>query len=49
MRNALRRLGLPAERADAVLLSCGLDPMVRAETLGLEAFAALAIALEDER
>ncbi len=48
MRNALRRLGLSMERADAVLASCSLDPRVRAETLGLESFAAIARALEDE-
>lgn len=42
MRNALRRLGLEAGAADEVLARRGLAPNVRAEELGLDAFAAIA-------
>lgn len=42
MRNALRRLGLPAAAASDLLRSAGLDPAARAETLTLEDFARLA-------
>jgi 16S rRNA (adenine1518-N6/adenine1519-N6)-dimethyltransferase len=42
MRNALRRLGLETEVADAVLAGAGIDPSERAERLGLEAFAKIA-------
>jgi 16S rRNA (adenine1518-N6/adenine1519-N6)-dimethyltransferase len=42
---ALVRLGLDGEGAAAVLRSCGLDPAVRAERLGLAEFACLAEAL----
>lgn len=43
MRNALRRLGVP--EPDALLASCGLQPAVRPEQLGLEEFARLAEAM----
>jgi 16S rRNA (adenine1518-N6/adenine1519-N6)-dimethyltransferase len=46
MRNALVRLGVPAARAAELLTGCGLDPNVRAEELGLAAFACLAEALD---
>jgi 16S rRNA (adenine1518-N6/adenine1519-N6)-dimethyltransferase len=42
MRNALRRLGLSAEEAADVLATRGLSPNVRAEELGLDAFARIA-------
>ena len=42
MRNALVRLGLTAQAAETALTDCGLDPNVRAEALGLDAFACLA-------
>jgi 16S rRNA (adenine1518-N6/adenine1519-N6)-dimethyltransferase len=42
MRNALRRLGVSAEEAADVLATGGLSPNVRAEELGLDAFAAIA-------
>ncbi|HET9671885.1 MAG TPA: rRNA adenine N-6-methyltransferase family protein, partial [Actinomycetota bacterium] len=42
MRNALRRLGLPADEADAALAAAGIQPSSRAETLSLEDFARLA-------
>ena len=42
MRNALRRLGVPIADADDVLLAHGLSPNLRAEELGLDAFAAIA-------
>ena len=42
MRNALVRLGLPPAEAAAALAGCGVDANVRAEELGLEAFACLA-------
>jgi 16S rRNA (adenine1518-N6/adenine1519-N6)-dimethyltransferase len=42
MRNALRRLGLTARRADEVLMSSGVAPDTRPEQLDLEAFANLA-------
>jgi len=42
MRNALVRLGLGPADAEAALRGCGLDPNVRAEELGLEAFDCLA-------
>jgi 16S rRNA (adenine1518-N6/adenine1519-N6)-dimethyltransferase len=42
MRNALRRLGLPVEEADAVLAAAGIEPSARGETLSLEDFARLA-------
>ena len=42
MGNALRRLGLPADRAASVLRDAGLDPSVRAERLSLAAFARVA-------
>lgn len=45
MRNALRRLGIDAAEADAMLGRRGLSPNVRAEELGLEDFAALAAEL----
>jgi 16S rRNA (adenine1518-N6/adenine1519-N6)-dimethyltransferase len=45
VRNALRRLGLEASRADGVLRSCSLDPAARAEELGLEDFARIAGAM----
>jgi 16S rRNA A1518/A1519 N6-dimethyltransferase RsmA/KsgA/DIM1 with predicted DNA glycosylase/AP lyase activity len=42
------RFGLTRERADAVLAACGIDPSVRPESLGLEAFAEL-VNMVDER
>jgi 16S rRNA (adenine1518-N6/adenine1519-N6)-dimethyltransferase len=45
MRNALRRLGLGAREADAVLTSNGVSPASRAEQLDLETFARLARAV----
>lgn len=45
MRNALRRLGLDAAHAAAVLVACGVDPSARPEQLGLETFALIAEAL----
>ncbi len=42
MRSALRRLGLDAPRAEAILVWCDVPPNVRAEELGLAAFAAIA-------
>ncbi len=42
MRNALRRLGLGAADADAVLASCGVASSARAEELSLATFAAIA-------
>ncbi|MCA1727467.1 MAG: 16S rRNA (adenine(1518)-N(6)/adenine(1519)-N(6))-dimethyltransferase RsmA [Actinobacteria bacterium] len=41
MRNALVRLGLSADEAAAALADCGLEPNVRAEDLGLDAFDCL--------
>jgi 16S rRNA (adenine1518-N6/adenine1519-N6)-dimethyltransferase len=38
MANALRRLGLPADRAATILRQAGLDPNTRAERLSLDAF-----------
>jgi 16S rRNA (adenine1518-N6/adenine1519-N6)-dimethyltransferase len=45
MRSALRRLGLDAASATALLERCGVAPDARAEELGLEALAAIAEAL----
>jgi 16S rRNA (adenine1518-N6/adenine1519-N6)-dimethyltransferase len=45
MRNALRRLGVDGEAADALLQGAGVDPSARAETLSLEDFARIAEAL----
>jgi 16S rRNA (adenine1518-N6/adenine1519-N6)-dimethyltransferase len=45
MRNALRRMGYDAARADEVLGSCGVDARARAESLGLQEFASIAEAL----
>ena len=42
MRNALRRLGLGAEQADAVLAGAGVPPATRAEDLSLAALARIA-------
>jgi len=42
MRNALRRVGLEASRADAALVSAGVAPAARAEELDLETFARIA-------
>jgi 16S rRNA (adenine1518-N6/adenine1519-N6)-dimethyltransferase len=42
MRNALRRLGLDGDGADAALAAAGVEPNARPEQLGLERFAALA-------
>jgi 16S rRNA (adenine1518-N6/adenine1519-N6)-dimethyltransferase len=42
MRNALRRLGLRPEEADAALAAAGVEPSARAETLSLEDFARVA-------
>ncbi|HEX9891505.1 MAG TPA: 16S rRNA (adenine(1518)-N(6)/adenine(1519)-N(6))-dimethyltransferase RsmA [Actinomycetota bacterium] len=46
MANALLRLGHPRDRVEAALAAVGLGEKVRAEELGLEAFAALAEALD---
>jgi 16S rRNA A1518/A1519 N6-dimethyltransferase RsmA/KsgA/DIM1 with predicted DNA glycosylase/AP lyase activity len=46
MTTALVRRGLDRAGARAVLSSAGIDPKARAETLGLEAFARLAEALD---
>jgi 16S rRNA (adenine1518-N6/adenine1519-N6)-dimethyltransferase len=45
MRNALRRLGLDQDEADAVLAAAGVDPSARPEELSLEAFARVADAM----
>jgi 16S rRNA (adenine1518-N6/adenine1519-N6)-dimethyltransferase len=45
MRNAVRSLGLGPDEADALLRSCGVEPSVRAEELGLTSFAAIATEL----
>lgn len=45
MTNALRRLGLEASAAAAVMRATGLDPKARAEEIDLEGFARLAAAL----
>jgi 16S rRNA (adenine1518-N6/adenine1519-N6)-dimethyltransferase len=45
MRNALRRLGLDAASADALLAACGVFPSDRPERLDLAAFARVAEAL----
>ncbi len=42
MRNALRRLGLDGDAADAALAAAGVEPNARPEQLGLDRFAALA-------
>jgi 16S rRNA (adenine1518-N6/adenine1519-N6)-dimethyltransferase len=42
MRNALRRLGLDADKSDEVLASAEVAPNARAEELDLSAFAAIA-------
>jgi 16S rRNA (adenine1518-N6/adenine1519-N6)-dimethyltransferase len=46
MTTALVRRGLNRARAREVLLSAGIDPRARAETLGLDAFARLTEALD---
>jgi 16S rRNA (adenine1518-N6/adenine1519-N6)-dimethyltransferase len=46
MTTALVRRGLDRARAREVLLSAGIDPRARAETLGLDAFARLTEALD---
>jgi 16S rRNA (adenine1518-N6/adenine1519-N6)-dimethyltransferase len=45
MANALRRLGLDAADAAGILRAVDPDPSVRAERLGLDAFAAIARAM----
>jgi 16S rRNA (adenine1518-N6/adenine1519-N6)-dimethyltransferase len=45
MRSALRRLGLDAAGAVALMAECGLPANARAEELGLDAFASIAEAL----
>ncbi len=45
MTNALRRLGLPADAAAAVMSEAGLDGRTRAERLGLDDFARVTQAL----
>jgi 16S rRNA (adenine1518-N6/adenine1519-N6)-dimethyltransferase len=47
MRNAVRRLGVEAHRADELLRASAIDPSARAETLGLEDFARLAAILPE--
>ena len=42
MRNALRRMGIDAVVADAILREAGVEPNARPEELGLAAFAAIA-------
>jgi 16S rRNA (adenine1518-N6/adenine1519-N6)-dimethyltransferase len=41
MRNAVRRLGMGGDEADAALSAAGIDPWARAETLSLQDFARL--------
>ena len=45
MRSALRRMGVGADEAVALISRCGLDADVRAEQIGLEGFACLAEAI----
>jgi 16S rRNA (adenine1518-N6/adenine1519-N6)-dimethyltransferase len=45
MRSALRRMGIGADEAVALIARCGLDADVRAEQIGLEGFACLAEAM----
>ena len=45
MRNALRRLDLPATEADAILIATGVPASARPEELDLETFAAIASAV----
>jgi 16S rRNA (adenine1518-N6/adenine1519-N6)-dimethyltransferase len=47
MRNALRRVGLEPEHADAVLARCGVKPHARAESLSLAEFGRIAQELDD--
>ena len=49
MRSALVRLGMSRDDAIAALARCRLDPDVRPERLGLEAFACLTDALATSR
>src|SRR5439155_15754710 len=42
MRNALRRLDLSPDEADAALEAAGVDPSARPEELSLEAFSRVA-------
>jgi 16S rRNA (adenine1518-N6/adenine1519-N6)-dimethyltransferase len=46
MTNALKRLGLDTSSAVGIMESCGLDPAIRAEELGLAEFGAITDALE---
>jgi 16S rRNA (adenine1518-N6/adenine1519-N6)-dimethyltransferase len=48
MRNALRRLGMEAGRADDLLQAAGIDPSARGETLSLEDFARIAGSLPQD-
>ena len=45
MRNALRRLDLPATEADAILGATGVSASARPEELDLQTFAAIASAV----
>jgi len=47
MANALRRLGLSADRAAGVVEEAGLEPRTRAERLGLDDFARVTRAMLD--
>jgi len=46
IRNALRRLGVPAADADRALAKAGIEPAARPETLDLAAFARVAEAVQ---
>jgi len=48
MNNALRRMGLDRSSASRLLRASGVDPLTRAEDLGLERFAAIADTLVRE-
>ncbi len=48
MRNALRRLGVPASRVAEVLRSAEIDPDARPESLPLDRFAAVAERIDSE-
>lgn len=49
LRGALRSLAGGSEAATAALEAAGVDPMARGESLGLEEFVAITIALEKEQ
>ncbi|WP_181411040.1 16S rRNA (adenine(1518)-N(6)/adenine(1519)-N(6))-dimethyltransferase RsmA [Nocardioides humi] len=47
LRGALRTLAGGAEQAEAALRAVGIDPLTRGETLGIDDFVAIAIALHE--